>query len=43
VGFYGRYGFETIDALEGQSNVRPRPRLLWLPMQVIKAAASPQH
>ena len=32
--------FET---LEGQSDVRPRPTAMWLPIRTIKAAATPAH
>lgn len=32
VSFYGRYGFEAIEALEGESNTRPTPTLMFLPL-----------
>lgn len=32
VSFCKRYGFEAIEALEGESNARPRPTLMFLPL-----------
>ena len=32
VPFYERYGFEPFEAREGESNVRPRPTLMFLPL-----------
>jgi hypothetical protein len=43
VDFYAKYGFTPFDALEGQSDARPQPKVMWLPMQAIKAAAEPSH
>ena len=39
--FYARYGFTPFEALEGQSDARPRPTAMWLPIQAIKAASEP--
>lgn len=36
--FYGRYGFTTLELLEGESDSRPRPVAMWLPIQAIQAA-----
>jgi predicted N-acetyltransferase YhbS len=41
VGFYARYGFTPIEPLEGQSDARPRPTAMWLPIQTIQAASEP--
>jgi GNAT superfamily N-acetyltransferase len=41
VDFYARYGFAPFDALEGQSEARPQPVAMWLPIQAIKAASKP--
>ena len=38
VDFYARYGFAPFAPLEGQSDARPRPTGMWLPIQVIKKA-----
>ena len=38
IDFYAKYGFNLIATLEGQSDARPRPTLMWLPIQAIKAA-----
>lgn len=40
-GFYARYGFTAFEALEGQSEARPRSTVMWLPIQAIKAADRP--
>ena len=34
--FYSKYGFTAFELLEGESEARPRPRPMWLPIQVIK-------
>ena len=39
VSFYAKYGFTPFDPVEGQSDARPRPTAMWLPIQVIKAAS----
>lgn len=36
VGFYARYGFLTIDALEGGSDARPGPTMMFLSVAVIR-------
>ncbi|MBI5478090.1 MAG: GNAT family N-acetyltransferase [Deltaproteobacteria bacterium] len=41
VAFYAKYGFTPFDALEGESDARPRPTMMWLPIQAIKAARTP--
>ena len=38
VSFYERYGFIAHDAVEGLSDSRPQPRLMFLPLQAINAA-----
>ncbi len=35
VSFYERYGFEAIEALEGESNARPSPALMFLPLSSV--------
>src|SRR5260370_23191825 len=37
--FYARYGFVPFDALEGQSEPRPRPAMMFVAMRAIKAAS----
>jgi predicted N-acetyltransferase YhbS len=37
--FYAKYGFTPFEPLEGQSEARPRPTPMWLPIQAIRAAA----
>jgi predicted N-acetyltransferase YhbS len=39
VDFYARYGFESFDAVEGQSDARPAPTAMWLSIQTIKRAS----
>ena len=41
VDFYARYGFTPFEQLEGQSDARPRPTPMWLPIQAIQAASEP--
>jgi GNAT superfamily N-acetyltransferase len=43
VDFYAKYGFTPFEVLEGQSEARPRPTPMWLPIQAIKAASEPTH
>lgn len=43
VDFYVKYGFTAFEALEGESEARPRPTPMWLPIQEIKAAREPAH
>lgn len=41
--FYGKYGFIAVDPSEGQSDARPRPTMMFLPMIAIKAARGAAH
>jgi predicted N-acetyltransferase YhbS len=41
VDFYARYGFTPFQLLEGQSEARPHPTAMWLPIQAIKSAREP--
>jgi GNAT superfamily N-acetyltransferase len=43
VSFYAKYGFVPHDALEGQSEARPRPTMMFLAMRAIKAASGVPH
>lgn len=43
VGFYAKYGFVPFEPLEGQSEARPRPIAMWLPIQAIRKASQPAH
>ncbi len=43
VDFYAKYGFTPFEPLEGQSEARPRPTAMWLPIEAIKAAGEPAH
>lgn len=43
VEFYARYGFTPFELLEGQSDARPRPTAMWLPIQVITRGREPAH
>ena len=36
--FYARYGFEPFEPLEGQSEARPGPTPMWLPIQAVRKA-----
>jgi len=38
VEFYRRYGFTSIDAVEGQSDARPLPVLMFLPIRAVRDA-----
>jgi len=38
VDFYGRYGFITVEAAEGQSDARPQPAAMFLSIRAIKAS-----
>ncbi len=38
VEFYAKYGFTPFELVEGQSDARPRPTPMWLPMRAIKAS-----
>ena len=41
VGFYAKYGFTPFAAIEGQSEARPQPAMMWMPIQVVRAASKP--
>jgi predicted N-acetyltransferase YhbS len=43
VSFYAKYGFVSQQALEGQSEVRPRPTMMFLATRTIKAASDVAH
>jgi predicted N-acetyltransferase YhbS len=43
VDFYAKYGFMPFEPLEGQSEARPRPTAMWLPIRAIQAASEPAH
>ncbi len=43
IDFYAKYGFTPFEAIEGQSEMRPRPTAMWLPIQAIEAAGEPSH
>lgn len=43
VEFYATYGFKPFESLEGQSEARPQPTAMWLPIQAIRAASEPAH
>lgn len=43
VDFYAKYGFAAFDLVQGQSDARPRPTPMWLPMRAVKAATDPTH
>lgn len=38
VEFYAKYGFVAFEALEGPSEARPQPTMMWLPIQTIRSA-----
>jgi predicted N-acetyltransferase YhbS len=38
VDFYAKYGFTPLELLEGESEARPRPTPMWLPIQAILKA-----
>lgn len=38
VAFYAKYGFTPFEPLEGQSEARPAPAALWLPIRAIQAS-----
>jgi GNAT superfamily N-acetyltransferase len=40
VEFYARYGFVALDVVEGQSDARPQPVVMFLPLAEIEAARS---
>lgn len=40
VDFYAKYGFITVDAVEGQSDARPQPAAMFLSMRAIKGGSA---
>jgi GNAT superfamily N-acetyltransferase len=40
VDFYAKYGFVALDAVEGQSDARPQPLVMFLPLAEIESARS---
>ena len=43
VDFYVKYGFVPFEPLEGDSDARPRPTAMWLPIEAIKKASEAAH
>ena len=43
VSFYAKYGFVSHETLEGQSEARPQPTLMFLATHTIKAASDIAH
>jgi GNAT superfamily N-acetyltransferase len=43
VTFYAKYGFVPFEGVEGQSEARPRPTMMFLAMRAIKAANDVPH
>ena len=43
VEFYARYGFAAFEAVEGQSEARPEPTMMWLPIEAIERANAPRR
>jgi GNAT superfamily N-acetyltransferase len=43
VDFYAKYGFTPFELLEGQSDARPRPTPMWLPMRAVKTSIVSPH
>ncbi len=43
VEFYAKYGFTAFDVIEGESEARPRPTAMWLPIAAIQTARKPAH
>jgi predicted N-acetyltransferase YhbS len=41
--FYAKYGFISFEPLEGESDARPRPTTMWMPIQVIRKASESAH
>jgi len=39
IDFYAKFGFTPFEQLEGESDARPRPTTMWLPIQAIKQAS----
>lgn len=40
VDFYAKYGFITVDAVEGQADARPQPAAMFLSMRAIKGGSA---
>ena len=38
VGFYAKYGFEKVEAVEGRSDARPEPTLMFLSVAAVRRA-----
>jgi predicted N-acetyltransferase YhbS len=38
IDFYATYGFAPLEPVEGQSDARPQPTMMWLPVQAIVKA-----
>src|SRR5262245_22642395 len=43
VNFYAKYGFVPCEALEGRSDARPQPSVMFLAMRAIKGASESPH
>lgn len=43
VAFYVKYGFVRFEAIKGESEARPRPALMWLPIATVKRASGTSH
>ena len=43
VEFYAKHGFAELEVLEGASDARPSPVLMYLPMRAIRAALGKRH
>lgn len=43
VEFYAKYGFAAFEVIEGESEARPRPTLMWLPIAAVKSAREGPH
>lgn len=43
VEFYEKYGFARFDPLEGESDARPRPIAMWLPIEAVLRARRRSH
>ena len=40
--FYAKYGFVTLEALEGQAEARPQPTPMFLSMRAIQSTLGPR-
>jgi GNAT superfamily N-acetyltransferase len=43
VEFYAKYGFTAFDLIEGESEARPRPTPMWLPIEAVRSAREHPH